>query len=352
MRSLTTALCFAALAAGLLAQSTTVSPSNAPNSNNNYPYNYNPCRYMQIHDAAGFTGQTPLILKGMTYAPWRNTTSTGTVEVMVKLALAKQGTTSANAVSAYDSNIDSATLKTVIARKKINIQGGNANAFVVKFPFDSGVTFPWVPSLGRSMCVETRFYSGKASFPFAAWSGLNLNNGSSVTNGSYNGCLSTSGKTVRHYGISAYLKADGQYGKNNYFYGYAYKQSVPGVMTLGAKTLNVTLPGGQCVLVNDILILGIGQTDTSSNGRMTIQFPIPKDQNLVGVKFLTQMFFVDAGLNLLNVSATRGLINTIGKGMLGVQSTVCRIYAFSSNPDTITAGTVGRNFGLITQFNN
>jgi len=352
MRKLTTVLSVACLTAGLLAQSTTLTPSNGPNSNNNFPFNYQPGRYMQVHDAPGFSNQTPLILKGMSYAPYKTTSNFGTVEIMVQLALASTGTTSANAVSTYDNNIDKTTLKTVIARKKINVPSGNVHAFVVKFPFDSGVTFPWVPNLKRSMCVETRVYSGKAGYAFDAWSGLNLNNGSSVTNGTYNGCTSSTNKTVQHNGISAYLKADGVYGKYNYFYGYGYKQSVPGVMTVGIQTLNLPLPGAQCTLVNDVAFIAAGTTDTSTNGRMTIQFPIPGDATLAGGKFLTQMFFVDVGLNALNLSATRGLVNTIGKGMIGVQSTVCRIYAFGSNPDAITAGSVGHNFGLITQFNN
>ncbi|MEZ5988108.1 MAG: hypothetical protein R3F30_03085 [Planctomycetota bacterium] len=352
------------LPASLGAQTQTflVSPKHAfsgGNSNNLYPLGAAPMRYMQVHDAGSFDKVNPVGINQIYHRMakgWDNGTRGGqTVELAMWLSYAATGIDSQTASTTYASNQDTASLKQVIKKTKIVLPILKDMSWGIKLPFDSGATFLYGAVLKRHLVSETRVYgnsnsNSQISYPMDANSGsAGSPTGTVAQNGTFAGCKSSNaaGSIVQHNSFAATLVVGNQ---SNSHQGYGYVQSAPAVMILGASPLAITLPGTSCTLVNDILVLGVGQTDTSSNGVYNQPLPIPNDNTLTDVSYLTQMAFLDVKANSFGLTLTRGLKNTIGAPTVG---NVIRLWAFGANPDSITTATgTQKNYGLVTQFSN
>jgi hypothetical protein len=116
---------------------------------------------------------------------------------------------------------------------------------------------------------------------------------------------------------------------DNRFDGQCFVANLAGVMTFGSKAVSWSLPGSNCMIVNDIILLFPFLSD--ARGDAHVGFPIPGDAGLVGLTFMTQMFWLDAKANTAGIVSSGGRISTIGRGF----------------PAT---GSVFRQRGLVTQF--
>lgn len=334
------------------------------NTNNNIPYSWYPTRYQQVYDYDTFVGSTVVPVMKVNYrmAQGFGTGNYGaqTVTLSMWMAYTPQGTTpitAKNASTTFANNIDTATLVQVVSKKAINMPKLSNYSWGINIP--TSQPFIFTAAQKKSLVIETRVYSntnGNAIFtyPIDAYSASNVGAGSYTTNGSYNGCPAKAAKNVTHYAVTSYLKVGSAV---NYSYGYGYAPSLPALMTLGAKNLALTLPGTTCMIVNDILAIFPGVTDTSTNGYFKVGLPIPNNPALANVTFKSQMFFFEKGANALGITSTRGLNQTIGPGNPSAGGTLKRIYAYSSsagyNPDLATIATgSSSDYGLVTQITN
>ncbi|MEZ5988104.1 MAG: hypothetical protein R3F30_03065 [Planctomycetota bacterium] len=328
------------------------------NTNNNIPYSWTPTRYQQVYDADSFDVTTPIASSQLYYrmnSSFANGSYGGqTVELAVWLAYTASGIDSQTASTTFASNLDNASLKNVIKKTKVFMPKLSNTNWDIKLPFDSGVTFLYGVILKKNLVIETRVYSNTNNssiftYPLDAMSlSSQTPGGTVVQNGTYNGCKSSNaaGSVVTHDSVPARLFVGSG---TNYHFGNGYVQSAPAVLTIGATALSATLPGTSCTIVNDILLLAVGTTDTSSNGLYSQPLPIPNDNNLANVSYLTQMFFLDGQANSVGLTASRGLRNTIGAAVPG---SITRLYGFATDPDTVTTGSVGKNYGLMTRLSN
>ena len=221
-------------------------------------------------------------------------------------------------------------------------------------PFDASTTFILNPGAG-SVVMEVLQWgnticNGNFTYPIdAARNDPNTGNlgtglariyrytlarGTSVANGTYKGCPNAAGRNPTHQVASTNCLIVG--GTKLKFTGNCYIGTpTPGVFNLGATPLNVPLPGTQCNLMNsfELLLVGVSQ---GSNGTTDFPLPLANDPALAGVKFYTQQWWVQAAANSLGAFSSRGLLNTIGNA--------------SPSPETYTSGSIGRNYGLVTQF--
>ena len=346
---------------------TTLSPKSvatAGNTNNNIPYSWYPTRYQQIYDYDTFVGSTVVPVKSINYRmnkSFANGKYGGqSVTLSVWMAYTPQGTTpvtSKNATTTFANNIDTKTLVQVISKKTILMPKLSNTGFGIKLPTSKAFIFS--SAFKKSLVIETRVYSNTNSnkiftYPLDAFSGSGVGAGSYTQNGTYAGCKSKSNSTVSHYAIPTYLKVGSAI---NYSYGYGRAASLPALMSLGAKTLNLTLPGTSCKVVNDLIAIFPGVTNTSSSGYYRVNLPIPNNPTLANVVFKTQMFFFEKGANSLGLTSTRGLNQKIGPGNTSGGGSIKRIYAYSSasgyNPDKVTVGTGSTSdYGLVTQLTN
>jgi hypothetical protein len=355
-----TAAAAALMATGLQAQTVTAlhSPKvalTAANSNNNIPYSWSPTRYQQVFDPGTFDATTPIAMKQLEFRLQSSFATKGyggqTVELAIWAAWTPTTVTAATASSTFSSNIDSTTLKQVLKKTKVSFPKVTSYAFNIKIPFDSGSTFLYGPALKRSLVIESRNYGNSNNnslftYPIEAWSGASAGAGSYKTNGTYTGCKSKSGTVVSHYAYTSQLKVGGS---GYYSYGYGYAANIPGLMTLGAKTLNIPMGTTGCTIVNDIITLfpGVG---TGTSGYLKIGLPIPNDPKLANTSFLSQFYFIEAGANAWGITSTRGLIQTIGAGSGNTSGTVTRIYAITATPDSATTGSLGVDYGMLHRF--
>ena len=261
------------------------------------------------------------------------------------------------ATAGNTNNIDTKTLVQVITQKKILMPKLSNTGFGIKLP--TAKPFIFSSAFKKSLVIETRFYSNTNSnkiftYPLDAFTGSGVGSGSYTQNGTYAGCKSKSTTVVSHYAIPSYLKVGSAI---NYTYGYGRAASLPALMSMGAKNLNLTLPGTSCKVVNDLIVIFPGVTNTSTSGYYRVNLPIPNDPKLANVVFKKQMFFFEKGANSLGLTSTRGLDQKIGPGNTSGGGSVKRIYAYSSasgyNPDKATVGTGSTSdYGLMTQITN
>ncbi len=332
---------------------------------NSIPFSWYPTRYQQIHDYDTFVGATVVPVKSVNFRmgkSWSNGRYGGqSIVLSMWLAYTPQGTTpvtSKNASRTFSQNIDAKTQVQVVNKKKIVLPKLTKWTFGIKIP--ASRPFIFSAAFKKALVVESRVYSNSNSsriftYPVDVYSSQNVGRGSYTTNGSYGGCKSKSNSTVSHYAITTYLKVGN---KLNYTYGYGRAAKLPAVMTLGAKNLNITLPGTSCKIVNDLVAIFPGITSASgTSGYYRVALPIPNDSNLANVVFKTQMFFLQKGANSLGITSTRGLNQKIGPGAPSGKGSVTRLYAYSStsgyNPDkaTVASGSTS-NYGLVTQLTN
>ncbi|MEZ5988103.1 MAG: hypothetical protein R3F30_03060 [Planctomycetota bacterium] len=322
------------------------------NTNNNIPYSWYPTRYQQVYDAASFDVQAPIKAANLYYRMAGSGGSYGgqVVELAIWLGFAAKGVDATSATGTFASNIDATSQKLVVQKTKFNMPKLPNTNWDIKLPFDSGAVFVYGPVLGQNLVIETRVYGNDQSnknftYPIDAWQHI----GTSVTNGTYTGCPSSNpkGAPPSHSVSTSTLKI----GTTASFTGSGYVASTPAVMSLGGTTLALTMPGTSCQIVNDLLLLFPGLADASGN--YAVPLPIPNDNSLGSISFLTQMFFFDQAANSVGITSSRGLVNTLAPYMTGV---TCRVYSGDStglgNPDTFTSGSITRNYGLVTRLSD
>lgn len=355
-----------ALLAGVLpAQSrTTITPKDAVGAGKNTPgvsalgfgFNLWAHRVQQIHNHDSFThGASPFVMRqiGFRKPAGRNTGNEGgaTIEFAMDLALGAAGVTATSHSTTYANNADAATKRRVFAMRsiKLPVLGSPMNpslGFDFKLPFDQA--FVYTPTQKRALIIDLYKYdptSGAANYFVDGWtrarSGIggavqaailfslfdtNSTFGTSGPNGTYGGCQSSAKQTVTHASSGKSILV----GHLHVFTGSSSVANLAGAMSLGATPIDVTLPGTQCKIVNDLVLLFGFVAD--ANGDARLEFPMPPIAALAGASFLTQMFFLDGAANAVGIVSSNGLKHTIGKGF----------------PDSVRSSTQGR--ALIVEF--
>jgi len=365
MKILSLPLFGCALLSSTIAAQTMVSYSpswalNQTNSNNIYPYSTSPQRYMQIHDWDTFSRQGVLLIRGVRYRAslqFNYTNRTGrTVEIEMRMGLAPAGVNAVKRSTTFAKNWDAKTIKVVIKKKKVTFptSGPTHEAlkeFTVKFPFDSNASFLYITSQKRSLVIETKQYAtGGGGYAFDFWSSTaTMKGGYSHRNGSYLGCLSKSKVLVTHAidGANLYVGSPAWT-----LSGEGNGATIPGVVTLGAKSMSATIPGTTCQLKNDFLVLVPFVTGAAPKGSFSLKASVPNNNNLARASFLTQAIYLEAGANTVGLTTSRGLVNGIGTGS-ATGGRIARVY-YRGNPDSSAAATASSNFtnGLVTMFHN
>lgn len=361
MKVLTLSLSILLLGATISAQTNaTYSPSYAlgqVNSNNIFPFATGSIRYMQIHDPWTFTSTNPAIIRGVRYRPSNQSSyvnrAGGTVEVMIRIGLAANGVTSQTPNTTFDNNFDSASVKTVVKRVKVNypasgLTPADLKVFDIAFPFDSGALLIFQTFGNRSLVIETRQYSRSGGYPFDFVSNLAVTgSGYSLQNGPYAGCKNQAGRVVEHDSTPSQIAVGSA---NATFVGRSFVSTIPAIMTLGSQAVNVTLPGTSCNITNDLGLLVPGVTDSSGN--FNVSFPVPNDSKLHRVRFFTQMVFLQSTANPVGIITSRGLEHGIGRGSQAPNLGVVRLKTHTAAPDTTTVATNTWYNGLVTMFHN
>ncbi len=327
------------------------------NSSHVYPYVSFPMRYQQIHDAWTFSDTRPTLIRSVSYRPGRLSRflnrSGGTVDVMLQMALTPKGVDSTKASKSFAKNIDASTLKTVFRRKRISYPNSGKNPteleiFDISFPFDTGVAFLYQPLKQRSLLVETRQYGrtgGSFGFDYV-WRTSDTGHGFAAPNGSYAGCKNRAGRVVDYLADGVSLKLGG----DSAFEAVAYSSGIPTMLSFGARPLAITLPGTSCKIVNDLLFLASGLTNSA--GRFIHKLKIPNVASLYRSTFLTQAIFFERGANAVGVVTSRGIWAGIGFGPARTNMGIARIYAQSKTPDSLTTASSTSPSGLLTMFKN
>jgi len=337
----------------LAAQSPTYAPGYAlgqVNSNNIYPHSTAQMRYQQIHDAWTFTSQVPGIVRSVSFRPSNQSPylnrAGATVEMQIELGLAATGVDAQKGSLTMDNNFDKTTRKLVMSRKKINYPSSGTTLdqlkiFDIKFPFDASSVFLWNPLLRRSLVIELRQYSHSGGYAWDFVSSTSVaGNGFSVQNGTFDGCPSKGNTVPEFEGDGANLKIGG----TGNFTGTYDKANIPAFMSIGAGSLGVVLPGSKCMVMNDLLWVGGGVTNSANVFKLS--FPVPNTPSLADGRFYTQMFFLESGANPLGIVTSRGLMNGIGRGSGWKTMGIARIYGRGS-PDTLTTAQSNFKNGLV-----
>lgn len=327
------------------------------NGSNAIPYSWEPIRYQQIHDPDSFDLAQRQIVRSINYrVALDKTTGPVSVTLTILIGLAPQGRNSGNFSMTFDQNIDKATLKTFVNRRTIKFAYATSPTFNVKIPSDSGVAFVWPGTAGgRALVVETRVYGNTnrnqhfGMFLDTSWS-LPAGGGKVTANGNYGGCPAKNGSRVTHREFPMFLFIGNT---NHVVQGFAQGNKLPGAAIIGAAPLRVTLPGTTCMLMNDLLLLLPGVSDSTNSGGVTnIPLPFVNDAGLVGVRYYSQMFWLQQGANALGITTTNSLLNEIGRP---APFRASRLWNYSTSkpidPDKVpTANGSTFGLGLVTQF--
>jgi hypothetical protein len=351
-------LAFAAIAVAQSGQ-VSISPAYAHgqvNSNNVYPHATSPMRYQQIHDAWTFSYQAPTVIREIRYRPSNQTAGpnylnqpAASVEVEIYMGLAAQGVDSTQFNTTGDQNFDQATRKAVFSRKMVNYPSSGATAeelkiFDIKFPFDSAQVFIYTPAIGRSLVVETRQFSrsGGYAFDFVASGSTAAGNGFAIQNGSFDGCP-TAGNSIPGFEADSTVMKPG--GSLSFTASYDAPQ-IPTILALGTQRLGVTLAPTQCAIMNDLMVLTPGLTDSSNT--FAVNGPIPNAAGLAELRFYMQAFFLEPKANALGIVASRSLYCGIGRGSSQTAKGIVRLWE-SNNPTSPTLSRSAPN-GLVMWF--
>jgi len=344
--------------------------ATAGNTNNNIPYSWYPTRYQQVYDYGTFDVGTPTALNTLYYRmnkSFANGNYGGqTVELAVWMAYAAAKVDSQTCTGTFANNLDNTSLKNVLKKTKVVMPKLANTSWGVKLPFDSGTTFLFGALLQKHLVIETRVYSNSNSnkiftYPLDAYnastSGRVTNGGSwsacKFANGNYNNSIgyTTSGLTnnggtwyVRYSNIpsnTAGIATISGFGVNNKPHAWPLPISLAG---LGSPNCDWRVG----------LELGLWVPLATGSGT-SAQWPnITIPPGLGGMSFFDHAVFLDKPTST-NKSGLVTSWSSEWKIAKPASASFTRIYAYSSsgvNPDTQVSGSVGRNYGLMTQLSN
>ncbi|MEZ5988105.1 MAG: hypothetical protein R3F30_03070 [Planctomycetota bacterium] len=330
-----------------------------------------PTRYQQVYDAASFDVGTPTALSTLYYRmnkSYANGNYGGqTVELAVWMAFAAANVDSQTCTGTFANNLDNTSLKNVLKKTKVVMPKLSTTAWGIKLPFDSGTTFLYGAMLQKNLVVETRIYgnsnnNGVFTYPldaYSASSNTRKNNGGSwsackFANGNYNNSISYTTGGLNNNGGTWYVRY------NN------LPTNTAGIATLSGFGVN-NLPHAWPLPIS-LAPLGSPSCDWRVGLEMGLWIPLATGSNtyaqwpnitipagLGGVSFFDHAVFLDTPTS----TNKSGLVTTwssewgIAKPVTG---SITRIYAYNSstpvNPDTVASGSLGKNYGLMTQLSN
>ena len=347
------------LTAGLSAQTSWISPKSGAangNTNNNIPYSWWPTRYQQIFNHDSFTPAIGVMLfRGCNYRMNKSFANgrygDQTIEIDMYLSMAPTGTTATTYSRSFSGNVDSTTTKRVIRRKRFKVPKLSNQNFDIKFPFDAGQIFIFVTGQKRALVQEVHMWghtantNGIFTYPMDAHRQTtpevtrvysyqsSSTRGSYAQNGAFNGCANNQNLIPDHH--ASYSITVGS--STGFVYGRSKMANAPGLLIIGATPLNITIPGTQCNLMQDLLMTFVKPSSNTIGGYTEFPIPIPNVAAFGGLTFLTQIWWVQSGNFPANLFASRGIRVTVGSAV---------------SPDiraTATGATTG--YGLIAQFN-
>ena len=334
------------------------------NSNNNWPFyqRYQKFTYMQLHDDLP---KRPMRVTAFAFrrdqnAGSRYTIPAWTATMDVKLSTAKTTSTTASSTYANNHGVD---LMTVLTNTVVKFPASSGRPMPKKFV--NKIAFPSKPFLfkntfaGKSICWELRIHSqtipsGKAPLHDVASARVPCSRSYVGTGGTATGQTRAS---YNHSNVALVGGGLALYGSQYYtginetpfmWVGISDKRWGPLPLPFDLTPLG----GKGNSIYTDMLALKVGQgkTDTKGyyywGGNAKDYFVVPADPNLVGVPYWMQMGSSDVKNTAFPFVFTRAckmVINGIPNPI-----PICRIY--TSNDDKATSGSMGSQYGLITEF--
>ena len=316
------------------------------NSNNNIPFSWSPCSYMQVHSLSSFSSNAVNLMQRMSLRMAQGFTNQPGRTVDLELFLAESPNDAATASSTFANNVVTATEVNVIPRTMVNLPQVPDNSWAVALPFVNPFLFTGQAHVSWRVNNSGNSNSNQIfTYPLDAWSPF----GSSTSLGT--GCRSANGTNNAQH--SAALPSPGQTAQ---FYGYSYVPTgnLPAILAIGNSStsfngiplpfsLNSVGAPGCSLYVNWLAVL-TGVTMANSSGSVQINIPLPNDPTLSGATVMSQYLFADPTGNALGIFTSNGASSQIGEAR-----GIARIYGLAGPGGT--GGALERQYGMAIGLN-
>lgn len=334
-----------------ISQKSTLHPDQATergNSMTSLPFGYRPSHYQQVLDWRGFRRKDGFLFRNLRFR-MSEVAANGRfggqrVQIAVHMALTPRGIGPHNASEDFARNVDTATLKTVVVPRWIDLPKLRSTAFGFEIPFDASKRFAYSAMSRRNLVIQIRVFSNSVGngvflYPMDAYRGVT--SGSVSRSGSFNGCRNAITRVIpTHTADAATLHLGNPTHKA---VGTCRRSGTPAFLIFGPSPVT-GISIGACALGTTATLL-LPAVSRGANGTVEFPLPIPNDSRFRGARFYTQIWWYQNGASPTGLFATPTLRQSISTEPATLMAT--RVYA---DGPFATRGIVTRGFGLVIGF--